>query len=63
MPSRRLLALAALPLLLAACETATTAPAAGARPIVVFFAQDSASVDENGAAIVASAAEAAKARP
>ena len=58
---RRRLALSALPLLaLAACQ----APAPGAAPVtVVFFNQDSAALDENGAAVVAQAASLAKERP
>lgn len=62
MPRRRsLLALAAaLPLGLAACETA--APA-GAYRAVVFFTEDSAALNENGDAIVKAAADVAKARP
>ncbi|MCB4824436.1 OmpA family protein [Roseicella aerolata] len=58
---RRRLALAALPLLaLGACQ----APAPGpARVTAVFFNQDSAALDENGAALVAEVAAQAKERP
>jgi outer membrane protein OmpA-like peptidoglycan-associated protein len=59
MTSRRLLALAALPLLLAACET----PQANSpsERYVVFFTQDSAALDAAGEQIVAQAATRAKA--
>lgn len=62
MTSRRLLALAALPLLLAACETAGTAALQPQR-YVVFFTEDSAALNENGDQVVTMAATAAKAAP
>ena len=61
MTSRRLLAFAALPLLLAACEAPGTATPS--QRYVVFFTQDSAAVDREGEQVVAQAAAAAKAAP
>ncbi|MDO9708408.1 OmpA family protein [Paracraurococcus lichenis] len=59
---RRRLALLALPLLaLAACQQPAAVGAAPAS--VVFFNQDSAALDESGAAVVAQAAALAKERP
>jgi outer membrane protein OmpA-like peptidoglycan-associated protein len=58
MTTRRLLALAAVPLLLAACETPTTAQP---QRFVVFFTEDSAALNENGEQVVNNAATAAKA--
>lgn len=63
MPTRRLLALAAVPLLLAACETAGTASTAQPQRFVVFFTEDSAALNENGEQVIASAAAAARAAP
>lgn len=62
MTSRRLLAFAALPLLLAACEAPGTT---GAQPqrYVVFFTEDSAALNENGEQVIALAATSAKAAP
>lgn len=61
MTTRRLLALAAVPLLLAACETATTAGTMQPQRYVVFFTEDSAALNENGEQVVNNAAAAAKA--
>ncbi len=61
MTSRRLLAFAALPLLLAACEAPGTATPS--QRYVVFFTQDSAALDENGEQVVTLAATSAKAAP
>lgn len=67
MPRRRSLlaslsALAALPLVLAACET-TPAATAPSQRFVVFFTQDSAAIGPEGEQVVTTAANAAKAAP
>jgi outer membrane protein OmpA-like peptidoglycan-associated protein len=63
MPRRRLFlsALPAATALLAACQTTPATEVAQRR--VVFFTEDSAALNENGLAIVANAAEFAKANP
>ena len=63
MTTRRFLAAAALPLLFAACETATPAATAQPQRYVIFFTEDSAALNENGNQVIAQAAAAAKARP
>ena len=57
---RRHLLLAALPLLLAACQTT---PAAPPSRTVVFFNADSAALDENAQEIIRQAADLGKGRP
>lgn len=59
-PRRNLLALAAAPVLLAACQ-AGMGPAP--QRYVVFFTEDSAALNENGEQIIRTAAAAARAAP